>query len=300
LGLQHELRPGIAAEFAYFRTWYGNWRANENVAVTPEDFDYYTFVAPADPRLPNGGGYPVPGMYDVKQAKFGQVTSLTSQSSNFGEQTEIYNGFDFLINARFPFGLVSGGLNIGRQIFNNCSVRLARPNVTQATNTAAVFGQPTNAGILASNEWPLTDAYCDGDRPWDEQVKFQAAFNLPWNLRTSATYQNLPGIPVFATMSASAAQVAPYLGRTPSSGGITRIELLEPYSVFEDRITQLDWRLSRVFRIGGMRIDPMLDVYNLLNSSSILTINTTYGATWLRPTEVLLGRAAKVGVQIDF
>ena len=63
--------------------------------------------------------------------------------------------------------------------------------------------------------------------------------------------------------------------------------------MFEDRITQLDWRVSRVFRVGTMRIDPMLDVYNLLNSSSILTINTTYGPTWLRPTEVLLGRAFK-------
>jgi hypothetical protein len=175
LGLQQELRPGIAAEFAYFRTWYGNWRATENVAVTPDDFDYFTFVAPNDPRLPNGGGYPIPGMYDVKQSKFGQVTSVTSQSSNFGEQSEVYNGFDFLINARFPFGIVSGGLNIGRQIFNNCRVRLGRPNVTQATNTAAVFGQPTNAGVLASNEWPLTEAYCDGQRPWDEQVNLQPA-----------------------------------------------------------------------------------------------------------------------------
>jgi hypothetical protein len=123
---------------------------------------------------------------------------------------------------------------------------------------------------------------------------------LGWGLQTSATYQNLPGIAIFSTMTASAAQVAPYLGRIPSSGGTTRIELIEPYTQFEDRITQLDWRLSRVFRMGTTRIEPMMDVYNVLNSSSILTINTTYGPTWLRPTEVLLGRAVKIGAQINF
>ena len=176
--------------------------------MTPADFDYYTFVAPVDSRLPGGGGYPIPRMYDIKQQSFGQITSVTSQSSNFGSQSEVYNGFDFLVNARFPMGMVSGGLNVGRQIFNNCDVRMTRPNVTQAANTAAVFGVPLVGGVLPSNEWPLTEAYCDGDRPWDKQVKFQAIFNLRWGLRTSATYQNLPGIPIFATLTAGAAQVS--------------------------------------------------------------------------------------------
>ena len=295
LGIQHQVWQGVAAEFGYFRTWYGNWRATENVAVTPADYDYYTFVAPIDPRLPNGGGYPVPGLYDVKPAKFGQVTSVTSQSSNYGRQSEVYNGFDFLVNARLSRGMVSGGLNIGRQIFDNCDVRLTRPNVGQALNTAAVFLNTTNF-----NDWPLTTAFCNGARPWDKQLKFQGMFTLGWGLQTSATYQNLPGIAIFSTMTASAAQVAPYLGRIPSSGGTTRIELIEPYTQFEDRITQLDWRLSKVFRMGTTRVEPILDVYNVLNSSSILTINTTYGPTWLRPTEVLLGRAVKIGAQIIF
>ena len=294
VGIQHELWQGVAVDFAYFRTWYGNWRATDNVAVTPGDYDYYTFVAPVDPRLPNGGGYPVPGLYDVKQEQFGRITAVTSQSSNYGSQSEIYNGFDVLVNARLPRGMVSGGFNVGRQIFDNCDVRLTRPDVTQATNTAATFLTTNN------NDWPLTPAFCDGYRPWDTQLKFQGMFNLFWDLRTSATYQNLPGIPVFATMTATSAQVAPYLGRPLSSGGTTSIQLIEPYRELEDRITQLDWRVSRVFRFGRTQVEPMLDVYNVLNSSSILTINTAYGATWTRPTEVLLGRAFKIAAQVDF
>jgi hypothetical protein len=38
----------------------------------------------------------------------------------------------------------------------------------------------------------------------------------------------------------------------------------------------------------------------VLNSSSILAINTTYGTSWLAPTQILQGRLAKLGLQVDF
>ena len=44
----------------------------------------------------------------------------------------------------------------------------------------------------------------------------------------------------------------------------------------------------------------MVDVYNALNSNSVLSINTNYGANWLTPTEVLAGRLLKVGFQLEF
>ena len=43
-----------------------------------------------------------------------------------------------------------------------------------------------------------------------------------------------------------------------------------------------------------------LDLYNLLNSVGIATVNPTYGSAWLRPTLVQLARYVKIGVQIDF
>ncbi|OLB61385.1 MAG: hypothetical protein AUI11_09900 [Acidobacteria bacterium 13_2_20CM_2_66_4] len=36
------------------------------------------------------------------------------------------------------------------------------------------------------------------------------------------------------------------------------------------------------------------------NSSAILSLNTTYGTSWLSPTQILQGRLVKVGAQIDF
>jgi hypothetical protein len=47
------------------------------------------------------------------------------------------------------------------------------------------------------------------------------------------------------------------------------------------------------------------DIFNLLNSSGILAINTAYtppSATslWLAPTQILQGRLMKIGAQFDF
>ena len=50
---------------------YGNFRVTDNRALGPADFDKFDVTAPLDPRLPNGGGYVVHGMYNLNPAKFG-------------------------------------------------------------------------------------------------------------------------------------------------------------------------------------------------------------------------------------
>jgi hypothetical protein len=44
----------------------------------------------------------------------------------------------------------------------------------------------------------------------------------------------------------------------------------------------------------------MFDVYNLTNANPILTENTTFGSSWQKPTQILSGRLAKVGFQLNF
>src|SRR5262249_21617195 len=47
-GLQHELRPGIALNTAYYRHWFGNFTVTQNTAVGSGDFDPYCVTAPTD------------------------------------------------------------------------------------------------------------------------------------------------------------------------------------------------------------------------------------------------------------
>ena len=67
-------------------------------------------------------------------------------------------------------------------------------------------------------------------------------------------------------------------------------------------MNQIDFRVARIFKLTNSRyrLQVMLDLYNALNASTVLTYNMTYGPEWLRPTDVLQGRLVKFGGQLNF
>ena len=52
--------------------------------------------------------------------------------------------------------------------------------------------------------------------------------------------------------------------------------------------------------IGRSRLRANFDLYNAMNARTILAVNSTYGAQWRRPSNVLGGRLWKVDGQFDF
>jgi hypothetical protein len=292
IGLQHEVRPGFALSVGYFRTSYGNIQVTDNLAVTPADYDTFCVTAPSDSRLPGGGGNQICGLYDVKPAKFGQVDNLVVRAKNFGDRTQVYDGVDIGANARLRAGvLLTGGVSFGTTRFNSC-------NSPDFEGQAVVAG-----GVQVPGDW------CDYSLPNEGQmqIKLQGSYPVPGGVQVSATYQNLPGLPQFATLSFGNAQIAPSLGRNlaacPSTGVCTAVvttNIFEPNTEFEPRYNQLDLRVSKNFRINRYRISPRLDIYNLFNSDSVIGEIYGFGAAWLRPTEILTARLFKFGAQIDF
>ena len=125
----------------------------------------------------------------------------------------------------------------------------------------------------ASANDPRTAAFCHIQPPFQPQWKFSGAYNLPLALQVSGTYQSLPGIAVSANYAATNAEIRPSLGRDLSSGanGTVTINLIPPGTVFEDRIQQLDLRLTRTFRFGPRSLQAIVDLYNSLNGSAILS-----------------------------
>src|SRR5262249_12290980 len=63
--VQHEIRPGLGVNVGYFRTWFGGFTTTDNLLVAPADYSPFCVVAPADARLPGGGGNQVCGFYDI-------------------------------------------------------------------------------------------------------------------------------------------------------------------------------------------------------------------------------------------
>ena len=75
---------------------------------------------------------------------------------------------------------------------------------------------------------------------------------------------------------------------------------MAPQTLYEDRLTQVDLRFSRIFTSGTGRVTAMFDIYNLLNASTVLSVNNTYGPTWQRPLTILGPRLFKFGVEVNF
>jgi hypothetical protein len=166
---QRELRQGMALNVGYFRTWYGNFLITNNQALAASNFDSYCITAPANARLPGGGGYPVCGLYDVNPALFGQVHSVVDLNSHFGKQTEVYNGVDLTLNWRVKSGIfLAGGLSTGRTETNNCAVVMNAP-------------QLSFINVLSTLTAPRATPYCDVVTPWlaQTQLKFAGAYTFP-------------------------------------------------------------------------------------------------------------------------
>jgi hypothetical protein len=77
----------------------------------------------------------------------------------------------------------------------------------------------------------------------------------------------------------TAAELNAFITSTNASGGINgeKLPLVSDHARFTDAFSSLDLRVSRPFRAGSLRIEPMLEVFNLLNTENILgTTNVNY------------------------
>ena len=135
-GVQQELAPRVSMDVGYFRRVYGNLLVTDNVAIAPTDFDQYSITAPSDARLPNGGGYVISDLYDLRPEKVAggiAVNNFQTFAKNFGDQIEHWNGVDVNFNARLPRGVIlQGGWSTGRVTTDNCDVvtKLDSPSQT--------------------------------------------------------------------------------------------------------------------------------------------------------------------------
>ena len=64
----------------------------------------------------------------------------------------------------------------------------------------------------------------------------------------------------------------------------------------------MDFSLAKSFTIGGVRINPKLDMFNALNSDDYTAVTSMqYGAaTYRRPSTILQGRIIRVGADLKW
>ena len=105
-------------------------------------------------------------------------------------------------------------------------------------------------------------------------------------------------------------QIAPSLGRSLAACGgkvgaacsaTVLVPLITPGAQYEGRRYQTDLRLTKAVRIGPkFRIQGNIDVYNVLNSSGITAVNSTYGPQWLKPLSTINARSFQFSARINY
>ena len=306
-GVQREIAPRVSMDVGYFRRWYGNFVATDDLNLSPSDFDQFSITVPSDSRLPGGGGNTITGLYDLKPSAFGRPANNRIQlSKNFGKQIEHWNGVDASVQARLPNGLMlQGGTSTGKTVVDNCEILSKLPEM--------VLG---GAGVYASS----STAFCHFETPWLTQAKALGAYTIPRiGVQVAGTFQSIPGNPLTAALIVPNAAVASSLGR-PLSGGAANatINLIpavansnnSPVPVlgagaprdssrYGERINQVDLRVGKIFRFGPRRGTVNFDLFNVTNGDTVTGTNNNYATLW-RPTSVLQARFFRISTQLEF
>jgi hypothetical protein len=311
---QRQIAPRVSMSAGWYRRKFGNQTVtvDNRYSFAKNSYDGpFCANAPIDPSLPGGGGYQVCGLYDLKPSVVAQnlpPSSTITFSSNYGGETNIYEGWEWSTVARFQQGaFIQGGLAAQKRIFDQCNlVNAGILSAVGALNTLAV-----NATEVAEI-FPGGNHACHQDLPYRPDAKVLGSFTLPFDVQVSGTYQFTRGVQnggaapsVQATWVATPAS-ATTLGRTYSAGATTKSVNLMAVGVNygNDNLNQIDLRFSKRIKLDRVRFRVDLDAYNLLNSDWPFTVNTTFStaanSAWLRATNVLQARFFKIGAQFDF
>ena len=269
VSIQHELFKNVSVTGGYYRRQFYNQQVTLNLAVDPvRDFTSFTIVGPSNPNLPGGGAETI-ALYNLNEDKRGQVNSVRTWSD---ANSRVYNGFELSMNARYGRGFAFGGITTERTAVDNC---------TDLTNS-----NPNNL------------RFCQQVPPFRTLYKASASYRLPWDVQVGGSFQARPGIAVGADYAVTAA-----IAGRPLTGGVASIttQLVDPTQLFYGYVYTNDAQVSRTFRFQGKRrIRAFVEVFNLLNRSTIYTRNETYGTSWFNPISVVDGRRFQFGAQLDF
>ena len=278
--IQQELVQGLSMTVGYYFNNAGysqetnsKNRRTDNQAVTPDDYSPYCVTAPRNPGLPGGGGNEICGLYDLNPDKFGQVDNIITRTTYFGSDSRQNHFFNVTFDGRIGNGIqFGGGIDTGKSIEDQCF----------------------------TIDSPQDMLHCRVVTPFKAQTQYKAfgSIPLPGDLFISAAYQNLSG-PAYDANLFIGNDAVMGLGR-PLSAGFAVVPLVAPQTLFEERISRLDFRLSKIINYRRLRFQINLDAYNLMNTSDVRTVNSSYGSRWGYPNSIIDPRLVQIGGQIDF
>jgi len=293
----------VSVEVGYNRRWFHGVKVTDNTLRGPEDYQPFTILAPSDPRLPGGGGYPIAlQMVTAAAANRGAQNYVTFETDFGSERTNYWHGVDFALNARLRQSLTfQVGTQTGRSVLNTCSA------------DAVVDDSRVGGPLSTTTQTNIKDLRnCRSVDPFQTTLRGLVSYTVPKiDVLVSATLRSQPPVLRVATWQVPNTVIRDITGRLPPGGvaaGNTTIAIVDnDHRLYADnRRTQVDMRFAKTFRFNGRRADAGVDLYNLLNTNYGTAYENQYdfsaanGATWNNPTTILAPRFVRFNVTFNF
>jgi len=327
VGVTHEVLSGVSVTAEWFHNAQGLVMEQVNIlrpgtyangAVTNASYRPITVFSPVD-------GTPLT-IYDPINATVGRAQSfLVTNDPNL---TQVYNAIEFGFNARLAHGArLYGGVGVDQTVANTCASAATNPNFLITIGSTNYCDQ-TQSGI-----------------PWRTGVKLVGTYPLPWfGFIVSGSYQGLPGYLIGTQSLTAGGAGAPNFTQISGAGSVwpvtssTRytvcpgnsasqrcvvgalvapglissasVPLVPPGTEQMPRLNQVDFSIAKRVNIGGLTLDPKIDLFNAFNSSAYFTTRTnsftstaTAGVSagaYLWPGSILQGRLLRVAAVVNW
>lgn len=209
--------------------------------------------------------------------------TISRRSRKIGEQSQATNSVNLSLTARLRTGLVlQGGFNTFKTDSDSCDLRRKIPE-----------SAPTNP-------------WCDTSTGWVTRVTALGTYTIPKvDVQVAGTFRSDQGASLGANWvapnSATVGLGRPFAG---VAGQTITVNLVEPGTLYGDRVNQFDLRFVKILRFGRTRTSVGFDVIQHGQRRDGTQLSPDLHperavSTWLRPTSVLQWRFVKVSAQID-
>jgi hypothetical protein len=259
--LQHELLPRFSVSLAYYHRKISNMYGVRNLLVPPTAYSPVTITNPVTSQ-------PL-AIYNQSSSTSGQQDLFLTNQDLLGTT---YNGFEVKFDKRFSNGgAILGGFTAGKNWGNTLGSSTDLNNPNNLTNDMGYVGYDATYQANVAGSWML-----------------------PFGVQWSGAFRTATGLPLARTYTVTRA-VVPGLVQVNQS---VKVVPTGTYRLQNNNL--LDMRLGKIIRARGVRLQPIVDIFNLLNSNATTGEVTTIGPSLGKPSAILDGRMLRIGVELNF
>jgi hypothetical protein len=282
---EHQVWQDLRLGVAYYFRKKKNQIGATNLAVLPSDYTAVTQYNDGTPIVNPLTNAPLT-LFNLDLGKVGEFNSVITNISELDDNS--YHGVELTAVKRLSnHWQVLAGLTVQRQ-----KGAFGRGYSDDAYFDN--FNDPNNDINRRDNYLNLDSTYV---------FKVDSTYELPWKFSTSVNFQHYTGFPIQPIGFLGGGQFLDEGGnlQTQLNQGSEQIILQAAGPVRLPSVNLLNVRIAREFSVRDrFKIKPMIDLFNLTNSQTVISRNTTVGSGYLFPSNTINPFIARIGLKIDF